>query len=136
MVAQHHINQYIDSELPTLGTDNVLIDFPVTDKMPKPSMIYIQPDFAEYEPLATQNDSASFRVSVFVICKRDKQSELDLKYLGYYNALYQLLRTNTDLDGEVDFVDIADTEFYPAVEGDFNVKGVEVSVSVRYTKDF
>lgn len=135
-VIGNQIGQYIDVELPTLTSDNVLIDFPNTDKMPKNSMIYVQPDFAEYQALATQNDQASFRVSVFVICKRDTQAELSLKYLSYFNALYELLRTNTDLDGAVDFVDIINTDFYPAIEGDFNVKGVEISVSVRYTKDF
>ena len=41
----------------------------------------------------------------------------------------------SDIYGD-DFIEITDADFYPAVEGNRNIQAIEVSVSVRYTKDF
>ena len=115
---------------------NVAIDFPDTDLMPKATMFYIVPNWADYEALSTESDNSTFNVALFILCKKDRQENLTRKIYGYFNALYSLLRTNIGLDGYVDFTDVNDAEFYPAVEGNRNVQGVEVSVSIRYTKDF
>ena len=40
------------------------------------------------------------------------------------------------LDGAVDFTDINDVTFYPAVEANPNVRGAELSLKIRYTKDY
>ena len=133
---QSNLNSYLDSELEPLSSESMMIEFPDVDQMPKSTMIYIQPDYAEYEALATTNDQASFRMSVFVLCKRDKRENLTTKFFGYFNGVYALLRSNISLSGAVDFTDIVDVNFYPAVEGNLNVKGAEISVSCRYTKDF
>lgn len=135
-VIQSEINTYLDSELPALSSENAMIEFPDVDQMPKSTMIYIQPNYAEYEALATTNDQASFLMSVYVLCKRDKQENLTTKFFGYFNGVYALLRSNTSLSGAVDFTNIVDVNFYPAVEENLNVKGAEISVSCRYTKDF
>ena len=75
-------------------------------------------------------------MAVFIVCRKDKQENLTRKVYGYFNAIYSLLRSNWSLDGEVDFAEITDADFYPAVEGNRNIQAIEVSVSVRYTKDF
>ena len=132
------INDHLpESEVLTpIGEDNVLIDFPDTDKMPKSTMFYIQPNWADFENLTTESDSSVFNVAVFILCKRDKEVNLTKKIYGYFNALYSLLRRNTSLDGVVDFTEVTNSEFYPAVEANKSIQGVEVSVSLRYTKDF
>ena len=122
--------------LAPISEDNVLIDFPDTDRMPKSTMFYIQPNWAEFENLSTESDSSVFSVAVFILCKRDKEVNLTKKIYGYFNALYSLLRRNTSLDGVVDFTEVTNSEFYPAVEANRSIQGVEVSVSLRYTKDF
>ena len=132
------INDHLpESEvLPPLGEENVLIDFPDTDRMPKSTVVYIQPNWAEFENLSTESDSSLFSVAVFILCKRDREANLTKKIYGYFNALYSLLRRNTSLDGVVDFTEITNSEFYPAVEANRSIQGVEVAVSLRYTKDF
>lgn len=132
------INEHLlESEVLTpLSEDNVLIDFPDTDRMPKSTMFYIQPNWADFENLTTESDASVFNVAVFILCKRDKEVNLTKKIYGYFNALYSLLRRNTSLDGVVDFTEVTNSEFYPAVEANKSIQGVEVSVSVRYTKDF
>ena len=100
------------------------------------TMLYIQPNWADYENLSTESDFSTFGIALFIICKKDTQENLTKKIYGYFNALYSLLRTNISLDGEVDFSSITDADFYPAVEGNRNVQAIEVSIAVSYTKDF
>ena len=135
-VLQVQLNAHLDEGMDQIGERNVAVDFPDTDQMPMKTMVYIQPNWANYEALSTESDASTFNMALFIICKKDKQENLTRKVYGYFNALYSLLRTNWSLDGEVDFTEITDADFYPAVEGNRNVQAIEVSISVRYTKDF
>ena len=135
-VIQRQFSEYLTHDLAPISERNVVIDFPDTDQMPMKTMLYIQPNWANYETLTTESDDSTFNIAVFVICKKDSQENLTRKVYGYYNALYRLLKTNMTLDCEVDFCSIDDADFYPAVEGNRNIQAIEVSVSVRYTKDF
>lgn len=113
-----------------LINDNTIIDFPDVDQMPMKTMLYIQPNWANYEALTTESDNSLFNIAVFIVCKKDKQENLTRKVYGYFNALYSLLRTNWSLDGEADFTEITDADFYPAVEGNRNVQAIEVFLLV------
>lgn len=135
-VIQSQLNGYLASETEPISERNVAIDFPDIDLMQMKNMLYIQPNWANYEGLSTESDASTFNVAVFIVCRKDKQENLTRKIYGYFNALYSLLRNNWSLDGEVDFTEITDADFYPAVEGNRNVQAIEASVSVRYTKDF
>lgn len=133
---EDNINTYIGSGLSALSSANVTIDFPDVDQMPKDVMIYLHPNAAEYEPLATTNDRSVFSVAVFLLCKRDTSANLTLKMFGYFNALYETLRRHMELGGTVDFSRVTNVEFYPAIDLNKNVQGAEVSVALEYTKDF
>jgi len=135
-VIQTQLNGHLETGLEQINEHNVQIEFPDVDQMPKTIMFYIQPNWADYETLSTESDYSNFNVAVFIICKKDKQENLTRKIYGYFNALYSLLRSNIGLSGHVDFCDITNADFYPAVEGNRNVQAVEASVSIRYTKDF
>ena len=130
------INTYLDSSLAEISDKQVLIDFPSVDQMPYGTMVYLQPNYAEYEALATTNDRSVFNISVFLLCKRDQRTNLTLKMYGYFNALFECIRRSMDLGGVVDFTHIDNVEFYPAVEANKNVMGAELSVACEYTKDF
>ena len=131
-----HLNEYLDEELPVISDKQVLLEFPDVDKMPFPVMFYVQPDYAAYEEETTCSDKTDFRISVFIMCKRDTKANLTLKTYGYYNALYELLKTNYTLYGAIAGTQIIETHFYPAIEANANVQGVELSVSTEFTKDF
>ena len=135
-VIRHQLNGYLMHNLSPISERNVTIDFPETDQMPMKTMLYIQPNWANYENLSTESDLSTFGIALFIVCKKDTQENLTKKIYGYFNALYELLRTNISLDGEVDFASITDADFYPAVEGNKNIQAIEVSISVTYTKDF
>jgi hypothetical protein len=130
------LNDFLPQDFASISDKNVLIDFPNVDQMPMKNMFYIQPDYAEFEALTTSSDVSSFRVSVFILSKKDTKANLTILNYGYYNALCELLRSNMTLDGTVDFTDINDVTFYPAVEANPNVRGAELSLEIRYTKDY
>ena len=130
------LNDFLPQDFASISNKNVLIDFPNVDQMPMKNMFYIQPDYAEFEVLTTSSDVSSFRVSVFILSKKDTKANLTILNYGYYNALCELLRSNMTLDGAVDFTDINDVTFYPAVEANPNVRGAELSLEIRYTKDY
>ena len=134
-VVQDQINGYIE-DVPPIGKGCVVVEFPDVDLMKDKTVIYLQPNYSSYELMSTESDSAAFTVSVFIVCKRDKSENLTKKSYHYFNALYDLLRSNLTLDGVVDFVDVVDADYYPAVEGNKSVQAIEVSVSIRYSKDW
>ena len=135
-VIQTQLNACLEEGLESITDRNVAVDFPDIDLMPMKTMLYIQPNWANYESLTTESDNSLFNMAVFIVCKKDKQENLTRKVYGYFNSLYSLLRNNGSLDGEVDFTEITDADFYPAVEGNRNIQAIEASISVRYTKDF
>ena len=135
-VMQSQLNSYLAQDLSPIGERNVAIDFPDTDQMPMKTMLYIQPNWANYDALTTESDDSTLNIAVFIICRKDSQENLTKKIYGYFNALYLLLKADMSLDGEVDFCVIDDADFYPAVEGNRNIQAIEVSITIRYTKDF
>lgn len=135
-VIERQLNNYTSSAVETIDDKNVVIDFPAVDTMPKKNMIYIQPNYAEYNSLTTNSDDSQFNIALFIVCKRDKAESLTEKVFEYYNSLYKLFRTNLTLDETVDFIEIESFDYYPQVEANRNVVGIEMNVSCRYTKDF
>ena len=132
---ENHINEYLPEDLESIGEGQVVIDYPNVDKMAFPTMFFVYPDYAEYEPSTTCSDNVDFRISVFLLCKRDTVENLIVKTYGYYNSLYHLLKDNTSLDGVIDQTRINDADF-DEIEGNPNVHGALVSVSTIFEKDF
>lgn len=130
------VNPYLPVDYTKLSSKNVLFEFPDSDTMPSDVTVFINGNYAEYEELATINDSATFTVSVFLIVKRDTKVNLTRKMYTYFNGIYQTLRSNLSLNQTVDFTRIPSADFYPAIEADKNVQGVDISVEIHYTKDF
>lgn len=136
-VIETHLNEHLDKDH-KIVKGQVVIDFPDVDKMPFPTTIYVQPVFSEplEDKSATTSDTVDFTMSIFVLCKRDTQSNLVEKSFLYYNAIYYLLRTNTSLDGYVGSTRVNDSNFYAAIEGNRNVSGSEISITSEFEKDF
>lgn len=130
------VNQYLDSNMSRFSEANVIRDFPSVSLMPSDVAIFIIPDRAVYENLATTSDKSEFTVMIELLCKRDTQKNLEEKAYAYFNALYLALRRNMSLGGVVDFTELSEGEFFPAVEMNKNVQGIESTCTLHYTKDF
>lgn len=135
-VLQTQLNDYLPEGFDQIGERNVIIDIPDTDQMPMKTMLYIIPNWADYEALTTDNDACTFNIAVFIVCHKDSHSSLTTKIHTYFDALQSLIHTNTSLDGEVDFSTVDNVELYYLVDGTKNVQAAEASLSVRYTKDY
>lgn len=134
-VIQEHLNEYLPEGY-SITDGQVILDFPDVDKMPYNVCFYVNPEYSEAEDSTTTSDMITFRLGVFVLVKRDTQSNLTEKYFTYYNALYYLLRNNTSLDGFIDDTKVISADFYPAIEGNPNVRGSEISIATIFEKDF
>lgn len=131
-----NVNQYLDEGYTSLSSNNVIMEWPDVDGMKDDVTVFINGNYAEYEELATTNDQSTFTVSIFLLVKRDTISNLTTKMYRYFNGIYQALRKSMSLNGVVDFTMVTDADFFPAVEANKNVQGVEITVAVHYTKDF
>lgn len=135
-----HLSDYIpkvdglDFTLPLISPKNVSQSFPNVDNQPQPTMFNIVATYGENEELTVGSDLSTLNVSVFITSRRDKSSNLQKKIYGYFSALEMLLWHNQDLDSLVDFVDVVSADYYPAIENDINVAGIEVSLAIRYAK--
>ena len=131
-----NVNQYLEQGWTALSAKNVIMEWPDVDNMTDDVTVFLNGNYAEYEELATINDASTFTVSVFLMVKRDTKSNLTTKLYTYFNGIYQAIRKSMDLNHTVDFTMITDADFYPAIEANTNVQGVEITVAVHYTKDF
>ena len=135
-VITEELNDHLPEGLESIVEGQVILDIPDPDQMPYPVMIYVFPDYVEYEEQTTESDRGNFRLTVFILCKRDSRYNLTVKTHGYYNALYDLLRTNTTLGALVDFTTVESATFYPAVDANRDIKGAEADVRTEYELDF
>lgn len=132
-----NINTYLPSGAAAVAGKSVVLNvYPAVESMTSNETIFIVPDYAEYENFATTNDASFFHVSVVIFCKRDTIANLQTRVYDLYNALFELLRSTQGLGGAVDFVDISTAIFDMAVEMNRSVQGIEVPLTIRYTKDY
>lgn len=130
------INNYTPDSVESLDDKNVLIDFPSVDLMPKPTVIYLQQNFTDYEELTVRSDNASMHVAIFILCKKDKSSVLQDKVNAIYESIYRMLKTNPTLDGTITYTSVESFDYYPAIEGNTSVKGAEMSLNLIFEKEW
>ena len=135
-VIAKELNNYLDDGIEHIDERAVEIDAPDVDHMKYPTSIYIQPNYSSYENLTVRSDFAEGRYAVFILCKRDTQTNLTIKTLSYAKALYECLKRNPTLNEVSDFTMIESSDFFMRVEGNENIKGVEISVVVQYAMEY
>ncbi len=115
---------------------NVEIDFPDVDSMRRPTMLYIQPDYGNLEPLGMNSDLATMRATVFLLCKGAPNAILVKRVFALYSALYLLVRGDPTLGGFIEGSRITDMDYYPAVTASATVTAIEVSIDLQWSKEF
>lgn len=135
-VISRELNNYLDDGIEHIDEKAVEIDAPDVDHMKYSTSIYIQPNYSSYDNLTVRSDFAEGRYAVFILCKRDTQTNLTIKTLSYAKALYECLKKNPTLNEVSDFTMIESSDFFMRVEGNENIKGVEISVVVQYAMEY
>ena len=140
-VIGEQLNNYLEDMsskgiLKPIDVENVEIEYPDTDNMRKNVMFFIVPDQIVYEDLTTGSDAVTSNITVYLLCKRDKQENLIKKVLHYSEAFLKLIRNNQSLDGIVEFSKVDTAEFYPYVESEANVSGMEMNLIIQNAFDY
>ena len=133
-VISRELNNYLDDGIEHIDEKAVEIDAPDVDHMKYSTSIYIQPNYSSYENLTVRSDFAEGRYAVFILCKRDTQTNLTIKTLSYAKALYECLKNNPTMDEEAGFTMVESSDFFMREEGNENIKGVDVSVVIQYAQ--
>ena len=115
---------------------NVEIDFPDADSMRRPTMLYIQPDYENLEPLGMHSDLATMRATVFILCKSAPNAILVKRVFALYSALYLLVRGDPTLGGFTEDARITDMDYYPAVTASATITAIEASIDLQWSKEF
>ena len=131
-----NVNQYLQQGWTQLANKNVIMEWPEVEGMTDDVTVFINGNYGEYEELTTLTDASTFTISVFLMVKRDTRANLATKMYTYFNGIYQAIRKSMDLNHTVDFSMVTDADFFPAIEANKNVSGVEITLAVHYTKDF
>ena len=134
-VISRELNNYLDDGIEPINEKAVEIA-PDVDHMKYSTAVYIQPNYSSFENLTVRSDFAEGRYAVFILCKRDTQTNLTIKTLSYAKALYECLKKNPTLNEVADFTMIESSDFFMRVEGNENIKGVEISVVVQYAMEY
>jgi hypothetical protein len=122
-------------DLPSITIANVEIAFPDVDRMKRNTMFFIQPDYEHLEQLSIRSDLATMQVTLFILCKGASNATLIQRVFAYYTACYRLVKTNPTLDGFIDFIQITDMDYYPAVTAAKTMTAIEMSVELQWSKD-
>jgi hypothetical protein len=115
---------------------NIEIDFPDVDSMRRPTMLYIQPDYGNLEPLGMHSDLATMRTTVFLLCKGAANAILVKRVFALYSALYLLVRGDPTLGGFIEDARITDMDYYPAVTASTTITAIEASIDLQWSKEF
>jgi len=128
-----HINTYLPESIPTLADANVVVEFPDIDRMPKSTMIYIQPNSESISPQTVCTNLSSFSITVYILCKRDTHTNLTNKVIAYYTAFCKAIMHNPTLAGAVDMTNLESCDYYPYISAEQGSAGAEVRLTVNRT---
>jgi hypothetical protein len=82
------------------------------------------------------SDLAVMDVTIYLLSKKDKQESLITKVFTYFTALYRCLKADISLNSIVDTTNLITMEFYPAVEANKSIVGMEIKIQMEFTKDY
>lgn len=133
-VLERDLNDYLS--IVKMDKNNIDVAFPDIDNMRKPVMIFLQPNYSDYDALTYTSDQSNFTLSLFIVAKRDKPSVLQDKVFDVYDGVYRLLKKNNTLDSLVGYVVVQSMDYYPQLTGTEDVKGIEVSINAVFEKDW
>ena len=118
------------------SVDNVIIDYPDPDSMRKDTMVYIQPDYANYEELTTASDSTLLDATVFFVCKGASSEVLVRTVFSCFSAFWQMLKSDVTLGGSIDSSRITDMDYYPSLTASKTITAIEAKVELQWERRF
>lgn len=112
----------------------VVIDYPDSDNMKKKSMVFLNLDYGELEEENTVSDIVNMKIEMYLLCKGDRNANLNKKVWTIYKQLYDTIRDNPTLGGVADFAIITNWDFYPEVEGSVGTVAIRADIRIQWQR--
>ena len=124
------------ADLVPLDEKSVVIDFPDVDNMRKDCMVYIEPDYENFEALSLMADQATMNVTVTILVKGAPHTTLIKRVFGYFTALCSMIAEGRELSGFVDYTEVKDMDYYPYVTAGKSQSAIEATLRIRWDRIF
>lgn len=121
-----------DLTLDYIDENNVVMFELDIDKNKRSVMLFILPENSNHNRITMDDDEVVSQVSIYVICRDDTKQNLYKKVLRYTKSIFNLLKDNNTLNNAVGDIQVNDTEYYHAVEGNEFIKGSEIVINLFY----
>ena len=119
----------------TLSGEQICIDYPDVDKMPKPVMVYLVPENGTNEFLTSQSVLETLTVTGYILAKYDSahktMQSLVEEVFEYYSNIVYLMVLDSTFGGEFIGCKIVSFDFYPAVSDLANSVGIEIKIEIK-----
>ena len=135
-ISEHFSADEGGADLVPLDEKSVAIDFPDVDNMRKDCMVYIEPDYENFEALSLMADQATMNVTVTILVKGAPHTTLIKRVFGYFTALCSMLASDRELDGFVDYTEVTDMDYYPYVTAGKSQSAIEATLRIRWDRIF
>ena len=109
----------------------VCFDFDI-DKNKKDLMIFLLPENDNVSNLSIYDDEIESDLTIYLIHRNDTKEYLFKKTIRSVKSLTKLLKNNRTLNNKVGDLQINNAEYYHAVEGNENIKGAEIGITIKY----
>ena len=104
--------------------------------MRKDTVIYIQPDYENFEALSLHADQATLNLTLTILTKGARSDVLIKRVFGYFTALCSLIHQDRSINGFVDHAEVTDMDYYTAVTASKTVVGIEMAVRLIWDRTF
>lgn len=130
----HLLNLMDPTPEPRPTASQIVLEPPDVDRMKYPVMIYLVLKTGATDVQTYQSEMDTFRGSAYIIVKASPahpgMEALISAALDYMASFRNAIVTDRTLGGAVLQADIAQWDFYPAVEGLTNAAGIEIDFSL------
>lgn len=133
---QDAIKKYIQDNLPATLTqfqladfDGYIDDFVDLDKYTKAKQLFFNFGSYDFTGLTNESGAEEFEFSVYLTFRKDKTDNLRNNMLNYCSAFYDMFeKSGGNLGGIADWGYISTVDFYPAAEGNMDIKVAELTI--------
>ncbi len=90
-------------------------------------------NFSDYsfEQLSNESRSVNYRLTIYIVLRNKKSSELHSLMLKYATVFYKTANENNTFQGLVDFADIKTVTFYETAEANASIKIAELIINLK-----
>jgi len=121
-----------------LATGQIVIDYPDTDVMKYPVMIFIVPDSGSWETLTTDSLLEQNVTTVYIVLQNSathrEMSTMIEAVFDYFAALGSAIAHDPTLGSKIEDTKINSFTFYPAISNLTKSVGLEVNLTLQFER--